>query len=264
MDGVHARGGLLLDGGRRYGSRPGWLARFFAHAASKLLDRIDAGLAKGTLYDTRRTLGGCAAGSTCSITLHDWCRLLRVATGGSVGLYEVWEAGEWSSDDPVSFFAVHRQCRYAERHGPRRGAVALGGQGAARAQPQHEVAGRKEHPRALRLRQRFLRCLARSDDELFLRIRLSRGTPASGPAPRMGAARGQARVTCNIEDRVRLGCTLVVVRRARLARRCDQSFGRAARMGESASSRRAIPQARLSRYLRPVRCHRQRGDGGGA
>ncbi|MGB3165680.1 MAG: cyclopropane-fatty-acyl-phospholipid synthase family protein, partial [Alteraurantiacibacter sp.] len=53
-----------------------------------------------------RKLGGRAPGFECEVRLHDWRGLLRVATGGSVGLYQAWEAGEWSSNDPVSFFAL--------------------------------------------------------------------------------------------------------------------------------------------------------------
>ncbi|MBH5322426.1 SAM-dependent methyltransferase [Aurantiacibacter sediminis] len=107
----NARGGVLLESGRRYGAKPGLLARLAAPAVSKILDRIDLGLVAGTLYGvlpdgSRRTLGGHAPGFECQVTLHDWRGLLRIATGGSVGLYQAWEAGEWSSDDPVSFFAL--------------------------------------------------------------------------------------------------------------------------------------------------------------
>ncbi|MDE1468277.1 SAM-dependent methyltransferase [Aurantiacibacter sp. D1-12] len=105
------RGGVLLQSGQRYGGKPGLLARAFAPAAGKILDRIDAGLEKGTLYGvfpdgSRRTLGGCAPGFECEVHLHDWRGLMRIATGGSIGLYQAWEAGEWSCEDPVSFFAL--------------------------------------------------------------------------------------------------------------------------------------------------------------
>ena len=107
----NARGGGLLESGQRYGAKPGWLARLFAPAMATLLDRMDAGLARGTLYGvlpdgSRRTLGGRDEGFTVEVTLHHWRGLLRVATGGSVGLYQAWEAGEWSSPDPVSLFAL--------------------------------------------------------------------------------------------------------------------------------------------------------------
>ncbi|MEL1250457.1 cyclopropane-fatty-acyl-phospholipid synthase family protein [Aurantiacibacter gilvus] len=106
-----ARGEDLLEGGRRFAARPGLFARLFAPAVGKVLDRIDAGLASGTIHGTlpdgtRRKLGGNAPGFECEVTLHDWRALVRLATGGSVGWYQAWEAGEWSSPDPVPLFAL--------------------------------------------------------------------------------------------------------------------------------------------------------------
>jgi len=111
MDASRARGGALLAAGQHFGVKPGLFARLLTPQLSRLLDRIDAGLLAGTLHGilpdgTRRTLGGRAPGFTCEVTLHDWRGLLRVATGGSVGLYQAWEAGEWSSPDPVQLFAL--------------------------------------------------------------------------------------------------------------------------------------------------------------
>jgi cyclopropane-fatty-acyl-phospholipid synthase len=111
MEAGTARGDALLEGGQRFGAQPGLLARALAPAAERLLDRIDTGLVRGTLHGvlpdgTRRKLGGRAPGFECEVTLHDWRGLLRVATAGSVGLYQAWEAGEWSSSDPVSLFAL--------------------------------------------------------------------------------------------------------------------------------------------------------------
>lgn len=40
------------------------------------------------------------------LSISDWRGLLRLATGGSVGGYQGWEAGEWSSPDPVQLFAL--------------------------------------------------------------------------------------------------------------------------------------------------------------
>ena len=102
---------MLLESGRRYGTEPGPLARLFAPATTRLLERIDQGLARGTLHGvlpdgSRCKLGGRAPGFECEVTLHDWRGLLRIATHGSVGLYQAWEAGEWSSPDPVGLFAL--------------------------------------------------------------------------------------------------------------------------------------------------------------
>jgi cyclopropane-fatty-acyl-phospholipid synthase len=106
-----ARGGTLLAGGRRFGASPGLLSRLFAGGGHKLLDRVDAGLARGsilaTLPDgTTRLLGGRAEGFVAEVELRDWRALLRVATGGSCGWYQAWEAGEWTSPDPVPLFAL--------------------------------------------------------------------------------------------------------------------------------------------------------------
>ena len=111
MEAGSVRGGALLAAGQQFGVKPGVFARLLTPHLSRLLDRIDAGLATGALHGTlpdgtRRTLGGRAPGFTCEVTLHDWRGLLRVATGGSVGLYQAWEAGEWSSPDPVQLFAL--------------------------------------------------------------------------------------------------------------------------------------------------------------
>nr|WP_240502293.1 cyclopropane-fatty-acyl-phospholipid synthase family protein [Sphingomonas panacis] len=83
----------------------------FAGAFQKILDRIDAGLAAGsietTLPDGRvRRLGGRADGPAAVVTLASWRSLLRLATRGSVGWYVAWSLGEWSSPDPVALFEL--------------------------------------------------------------------------------------------------------------------------------------------------------------
>jgi cyclopropane-fatty-acyl-phospholipid synthase len=86
------------------------LARF-APLFQKILDRIDAGLASGsietTLPDGRvRLLGGRAPGPAAVVKLASWRALLRLATRGSVGWYIGWSRGEWSSPDPVALFEL--------------------------------------------------------------------------------------------------------------------------------------------------------------
>lgn len=109
------RGGALLNAGRWFGFGPDLLARLFARLFAsgfhKVLDRIDGGLATGAIDarlpdGTRRMLGGRAPGFTAQVTIRDWRALLRLATGGSVGWYQAWEAGEWTSPDPVPLFAL--------------------------------------------------------------------------------------------------------------------------------------------------------------
>jgi cyclopropane-fatty-acyl-phospholipid synthase len=82
----------------------------------RLLDRIDMGLEAGaidaTLPDgTRRLLGGRADGPVPVVHLHRWRSLVRLATAGSIGWYEGWEAGDWSSPDPVPLFDLFMRNR---------------------------------------------------------------------------------------------------------------------------------------------------------
>ena len=41
-----------------------------------------------------------------NLDLRDWRALVRLATNGSIGWYQAWEAGEWTSPDPVPLFAL--------------------------------------------------------------------------------------------------------------------------------------------------------------
>ncbi|MEP2235056.1 MAG: cyclopropane-fatty-acyl-phospholipid synthase family protein [Alteripontixanthobacter sp.] len=105
------RGAKLLDSGRRFDRRPGMIARLLAPGFHKVLDRIDSGLERGSLLGhlpdgTSRLLGGRLPGQSCEVMLHDWRALIRLATNGSIGWYQAWEAGEWSSPNPVALFAL--------------------------------------------------------------------------------------------------------------------------------------------------------------
>jgi cyclopropane-fatty-acyl-phospholipid synthase len=105
------RGRELVEGGRRIGAGPQWLARIVSGGFHRVLDRIDRGLASGSITahlpdGTIRLLGGRAPGFEAEVHLHDWRCLLRLATGGSAGWYQAWEQGEWSSPDPVPLFAL--------------------------------------------------------------------------------------------------------------------------------------------------------------
>jgi cyclopropane-fatty-acyl-phospholipid synthase len=96
----------------------GWRGRMVARGCHRLLDRIDAGLVAGAvaadLPDGRhRRLGGRGAGPTAHVTIHRWRALWRLATGGSIGWYEGWEAGDWSSPDPVPLFDLFMRNRHS-------------------------------------------------------------------------------------------------------------------------------------------------------
>jgi len=108
---IAGRGQALIEGGKRFGAVSAAAMRLFAPGFRRLLDRIDTGLESGAIHatlpdGTRRTLGGRAPGFEATVHLRDWRALLRLAVAGSVGWYEAWEAGEWSSPDPVPLFAL--------------------------------------------------------------------------------------------------------------------------------------------------------------
>jgi cyclopropane-fatty-acyl-phospholipid synthase len=97
-------------------TKPGWLARKLARPFHRLLDRIDAGLDEGGIEaflpdGTQRLLGGRKPGPTPIVFVRRWRALLRLATAGSVGWYEGWAAGDWSSPDPVPLFDLFMRNR---------------------------------------------------------------------------------------------------------------------------------------------------------
>ena len=105
------RGERLLSSGERFAARPGLVSRFAAPGFRSILDRIDTGLATGSLLahlpdGTTRMLGGRQPGFDCEVWLRDWRALLRLATGGSIGWYHAFEAGEWEADDTTALFAL--------------------------------------------------------------------------------------------------------------------------------------------------------------
>lgn len=116
--------------------RGGVVARAVAPVFHRLLDRIDAGLLEGAIDahlpdGTHRLIGGRAAGPVPIVHLHRWRALVRLATGGSVGWYEAWVAGDWSSPDPVPLFDLFMRNRrslggVARAGGLVRGAMRIG------------------------------------------------------------------------------------------------------------------------------------------
>lgn len=105
------RGGELVEGGRVIGVWPRWLAHLWSGGVDKVLDRIDRGLVRGSILATlpsgeTRTLGGRNTGFSAVVVIRSWRAILRLATSGSVGWYQAWEAGEWESPDPVPLFAL--------------------------------------------------------------------------------------------------------------------------------------------------------------
>ncbi len=106
------RGKELLRADRAFRSG-GLLARLIGLAPAAVfhrqLDRIDAGLAQGSIEGhlpdgSVRILGGRGKGPTAVVHLNSWSALVRLVLSGSVGWYRAWEADEWSSPDPVALF----------------------------------------------------------------------------------------------------------------------------------------------------------------
>ncbi|WP_128892779.1 cyclopropane-fatty-acyl-phospholipid synthase family protein [Erythrobacter sp. HKB08] len=105
------RGADLLKGAARFERKPGFVARMIAPSFHKILDRVDEGMEKGSILGhlpdgTTRLIGGRAPGFEAEVKLNDWRALMRLATNGSIGWYQAWEAGEWESPDPVPLFAL--------------------------------------------------------------------------------------------------------------------------------------------------------------
>ncbi len=108
------RGRELLSGSQRFARKPGWFARITSPGFGKILDRIDQALVSGTIHGTlpdgtRRVLGNRTPSFECEVELRSWNALIRLASNGSVGWYQAWEAGEWWSPDPVPLFALFMQ-----------------------------------------------------------------------------------------------------------------------------------------------------------
>ncbi|WP_066772179.1 class I SAM-dependent methyltransferase [Croceicoccus mobilis] len=108
---MERRGLHLIEAAGGSRESAGLLARLFAGGRERMLRKLDAGLATGSIRATlpdgqKRVLGGKRSGFEAEIHVHDWRCILRLATGGSVGWYRAWEKGEWSSPDPVQIFAL--------------------------------------------------------------------------------------------------------------------------------------------------------------
>ncbi len=107
----NTRGRHLFDGGLRFGDGGGLIARLVAGGVDKVVEKIDAGLETGRIEarlpdGSIRVVGGRRPGFEARIHIRDWRAIVRLFSGGSVGWYRAWEAGEWDSPDPVPIFAL--------------------------------------------------------------------------------------------------------------------------------------------------------------
>lgn len=97
--------------GERHRPKRGGVLGLFARQFHRALDRIDIGLAQGSIEaslpdGTHRLLGGRAPGPAAIVEIASWNALLRLANGGSAGWYVAWSKGEWASPDPVALFEL--------------------------------------------------------------------------------------------------------------------------------------------------------------
>ena len=93
-----------------------WVQRRIAALLRPLLDRLSAGLVTGQIDlflpdGSFRLLGGHAPGPVCTVIVRKWRAFVRLARSGSVGWYEAWAAGEWSSPDIVTLFELFARNR---------------------------------------------------------------------------------------------------------------------------------------------------------
>ena len=105
------RGRHLVAADRGFAVGGGLAARLFAGGFSRVLDRIDRGIAVGRIETilpdgSLRILGGRGDGPAAIVRLVSWRSLARLAASGSVGWYKAWAKGEWTSPDPVPLFEL--------------------------------------------------------------------------------------------------------------------------------------------------------------
>ena len=88
-----------------------WVQRRVAGVFRPSIDRLGVGLVVGQIDlflpdGSFRMLGGHAPGPVCTVVVRKWRAFVRLARSGSVGWYEAWAAGEWSSADIVTLFEL--------------------------------------------------------------------------------------------------------------------------------------------------------------
>jgi hypothetical protein len=98
-----------------------------------ILDRIDAGLEDGAIEGhlpdgSSKPWSAAAFQARGVVHVHNWRALTRLVRGGSIGWYEGWIAGEWSSPDLVPIFDLFMRNRTPwAASGGRRASPALRG-----------------------------------------------------------------------------------------------------------------------------------------
>ncbi len=96
--------------------RPGFWVRMLSRWGQAMIDRIDSawdyGTVEGVLPDgSYCILGGRGPGPVVKVELRSWWAFVRLVNSGSVGWYEAWLKGEWTSPDPVPLFDLFMRNR---------------------------------------------------------------------------------------------------------------------------------------------------------
>ena len=214
---------------------------------------------------TTRLLGARRDGPDAEIDLKNWNSLLRLATGGSAGWYQAWEAREWDSPDPVQIFALFMQ-----------NAGHLGGIARAKGpwrwllrrlhwlQRNTRDGARKNVSAHYDLGNDFYAAwLDPSMTYSSARDFVEGDRLETAPAPQARPDRRQGRCSRPHQgprDRLRLGLAGAAAGGRRRGGSGNQPLGRAARLGARTQCRRILRTHRLPRGHRPVRRHRQRRD----
>mgnify|MGYP001617624314 FL=1 len=115
------RAGRLIAAGRRFaaGARAARLASLFPQSLTdSIVRRFESGIVYGRLDVTlpdgsSRQLLGQQPGPHATLALIHWRALWRLKLAGSVGWYQAWLAGDWSSEDPVQLFAFFSANRHS-------------------------------------------------------------------------------------------------------------------------------------------------------
>ncbi len=104
------RGAHVVEADRRFWIG-GTVSRLLAGSRQRLIERVDAGLARGALMliepDGRaQRLGGRKPGPEAELRLNNWRPFLRLGAGGSAGWARAHFDGDWTSPDIPAFFEV--------------------------------------------------------------------------------------------------------------------------------------------------------------
>jgi cyclopropane-fatty-acyl-phospholipid synthase len=105
------RGQHLVGADPHIARSSNFLSRSLFARFERILDIVDSGLDIGSMEahlpdGSVRLLGGRGAGPAASFVLKNWRPVAQLWASGSVGGFQTWANGDWSSPDLVAFFEV--------------------------------------------------------------------------------------------------------------------------------------------------------------